>query len=106
MTPQVRRLQRVRVRFRQAGRDVEGSFDVVDTTPPWLEFDRVEAAAVPDVDTIVDFDVDGASFRATVQRRDGDGFTILRPVFIELESDERGFDMSSHGSLEVDLDRW
>ena len=86
MTPQVRRLQRVLVRFRHEGRDVDEPFEVVDTTPPWLELVSLAAGPVPELDTLVDLDLDGSSFRATVQRRDDAGFTVLRPVFIELES--------------------
>lgn len=92
MTPQVRRLQRVLVRFRFAGRDVEAPFEVVDTTPPWLELVGRAAGPVPEVDTLVELELDGSTFRATVQRCDGSGFVVLRPVFIELESvdDEPG----------------
>lgn len=92
MTPQVRRLQRVLVRFRHADRDVEAPFEVVDTTPPWLELIGLSAGPVPEVDTLVELEIDGSSFRATVQRCDGSGFVVLRPVFIELESvdDEPG----------------
>ena len=92
MTPQVRRLQRVLVRFRHADREVEAPFEVVDTTSPWLQLVGLSTDPVPEVDTLVELEIDGSSFRATVQRCDGSGFVVLRPVFIELESvdDEPG----------------
>lgn len=105
MTPQVRRLQQVRVRFRQADRDIEGAFAVVDTTAPWLELECVESGAAPDVDTIVEIHLGGASFRATVQRRVGSRFAILRPVLLELESDDGAFEPAGRRAVRVDLDQ-
>ena len=67
-------------------------FEVVDTTSPWLQLVGLSTDPVPEVDTLVELEIDGSSFRATVQRCDGSGFVVLRPVFIELESvdDEPG----------------
>lgn len=107
VTPQVRRLQRVLVRFRHADQDVEALFEVVDTTPPWIELVGLAAGPVPELDTLVDLDLDGSSFRATVQRCDGSGFVVLRPVFIELESVDGGTGLATlrplrEGSADLD----